>query len=64
MSLSDTAIRTAKSGQKPQKLTDSGGLYLLVAPTGGKLWRLDYRFVGKRKTLALGAYPAISLRTT
>ena len=62
MPLSDTAARSAKPSQKPQKLVDSGGLYLFVSPTGGKLWRLDYRFNSKRKTLALGAYPAISLK--
>ena len=44
------------------KHSDSGGLYLLQQPTGGKLWRMDYRHAGKRKTLALGAYPAVSLK--
>lgn len=42
-------------------MADSGGLYLLVKPTGGKLWRFDYRFGGKRKTLSLGQYPTTSL---
>lgn len=45
----------------PVKLSDGGGLQLLVTPTGGKLWRLAYRFGGKQKQLALGAYPAVSL---
>ena len=45
----------------PYKLSDEKGLYLLVQTSGGKLWRFDYRFNGKRKTLALGAYPDISL---
>lgn len=61
MSLTDAAVRTAKPGEKPQKLTDGKGLYLYIAPTGGKLWRYDYAFNGKRKTLALGPYPAITL---
>ena len=45
----------------PYKLSDEKGLYLLVQTSGGKLWRFDFRFSGKRKTLALGAYPNISL---
>jgi integrase len=59
--LVDTRLRTAKSKNKPYKLTDGNGLYLLVTPTGGKLWRLDYSFSDKRKTLSLGSYPEISL---
>jgi integrase len=54
MSLTAVGVRNAKSGDKPYKLADSGGLYLLINPQGSKLWRLDYRFDGKRKTLALG----------
>ena len=60
--LSDTAIRNTKPQDKAFKLSDEKGLYLLVMPTGGKLWRFDYRFAGKRKTLALGSYPATSLK--
>ncbi|MBP0594563.1 integrase arm-type DNA-binding domain-containing protein [Paraburkholderia sp. LEh10] len=62
MALTDTTIRTTKPGDKPLKLFDGGGLFLLIAPTGGKLWRLKYRFGGKEKLLALGAYPAVSLK--
>lgn len=62
MKLNDTFLRGIKASGKTQKHTDGGGMYLLVSPTGGKLWRLDYRFEGKRKTLSLGAYPAISLK--
>jgi hypothetical protein len=62
MKLTDTQLRNAKPIEKAQKLFDGGGLYMLIAPAGGKLWRLDYRFDGKRKTLALGAYPAVSLK--
>ncbi len=52
---------TVKPQAKPYKLTDGKGLYLLVTPAGGKLWRFDYRFAGKRKTLALGSYPDLPL---
>lgn len=62
MALSDLAIKTAKPGAKPIRLSDSGGLYLEVAPSGGKLWRLKYRFGGKEKRLALGKYPEVSLK--
>src|SRR6478736_1405758 len=61
MPLSDVACRNAKPRAKPQKISDGGGLFLLVQPTGGKLWRLSYRFDRKQKTLALGAYPIVSL---
>jgi integrase len=61
MPLTDTAIRNAKPSQKPLKFSDGGGLHLLVQPTGGKLWRLAYRFAGKQKTLAFGPYPAVPL---
>ena len=61
MALSDVKAKNAKGREKPYKLTDTGGLYLLVMPAGGKYWRFDYRYDGKRKTLALGTYPEISL---
>jgi integrase len=60
MPLSDPAVRNAKSTGKPYKLTDGDGLYLLVKDAG-KYWRYDYRYVGKRKTLAFGVYPVITL---
>lgn len=50
----------AKPGDKPYKLSTGRGFYLLVMPTGGKLWRYDYRFDGKRKTAALGSFPDVS----
>ncbi|HZV99657.1 MAG TPA: integrase arm-type DNA-binding domain-containing protein, partial [Methylophilaceae bacterium] len=59
--LTDTALRNIKPKDKPFKLADEKGLYLLVQPTGGKLWRFDYRYLAKRKTLALGAYPDVPL---
>lgn len=62
MALSDIAIRNAKHQAKPYKISDSGGLFLLVVPTGGKLWRYSYRFDGKQKTLALGSYPDTGLK--
>src|SRR4051812_34793747 len=61
MPLTDAACRNAKAPGKPVKISDGGGLHLLVQLTGTKLWRLAYRFGGKQKTLALGAYPTISL---
>jgi integrase len=57
----DVAFRSAKPREKPFKLSDGGGLFLLVQPNATKLWRLAYRFDGKQKLLALGAYPVISL---
>ena len=62
MSLTDTAIRATKPHKAPIKLSDGKGLYLLVTPAGGKWWRLDYRFAGKRKTLSMGVYPDVSLK--
>lgn len=61
MKLTATQVSKAKPQEKPYKLSDGHGLYLLVQPGGGKLWRVDYRFSGRRKTLALGSFPAISL---
>ena len=60
--LTETAIRSAKPREKPYKLFDERGLYLLVAPTGGRLWRFRYRHGGKEKLLAVGAYPDVPLR--
>jgi integrase len=61
MALTDTAIKKAKAGDKDRKLADGGGLYLLVTPAGGKLWRLKFRVDGREKKLAIGSYPEISL---
>ena len=61
MPLTDTAIRNAKPQEKPYKLTDQQGLYLLVNEVG-KYFRFDYRFGGKRKTLSLGVYPDVRLK--
>ena len=62
MPLNDPAIRNAKTDTKQKKLYDSGGLYLLVTPNGGKWWRFKYRFGGKEKLLSLGTYPQVSLK--
>jgi Arm domain-containing DNA-binding protein len=62
MALSDAAIRNAKPSEKPFKLADEKGLYLIAQPGGGKWWRLDYRYAGKRKTLYMGVYPDAGLR--
>lgn len=59
--LTATQIQKAKPKEKDYKLFDGNGLFLLVAKTGGKRWRLKYRFGGKEKILALGVYPSISL---
>ena len=61
MGLTDTAIRSAKPAQRDYKLADSGGLYLLVTTTGGKLWRLKYRSLGIERKLSLGKYPDVPL---
>jgi integrase len=63
MPLSDVSVRSAKPAARPRKLSDGGGLYLLInpKPVASKLWRQAYRFDGKQKTLALGTYPAVSL---
>lgn len=61
MALSDLRIRTARPREKPFKLTDGGGLYLLVQPGGSKLWRMKYRFLGKEKLLSIGRYPEVGL---
>lgn len=59
--LTDVAIRKAKPAAKPLKLSDGRGMYFLLKPDGGRYWRMDYRYEGKRKTLALGVYPEVSL---
>ena len=61
MPLSDAKIRNAKHTEKPQKLTDGGGLYLEVRPSGAKLWRYRYRIAGKENIFSIGEYPAVGL---
>ena len=59
--LTDMKVQKSKPQDKPVTLFDGGGLFLLVTPSGGKLWRFKYRYDGKQKLLALGAYPEVSL---
>lgn len=59
--LTDAAARKLKPEVKPFKMTDGGGLFLLVQPNGSKYWRLAYRFDGKQKLLAVGVYPDVPL---
>jgi len=60
--LNDTKVRTVKSREKAFKLSDERGLFLLVTPTGGRLWRLKYRVQGREKLISLGAYPDVTLK--
>ncbi len=62
MPLTNIRITTAKPDKRPYKVSDSGGLFLLVHPNGSKYWRLKYRLHGKEKNLALGVYPVVTLK--
>ena len=62
IALVNTQVKKAKSRADDFKMADGGGMYLLVKRNGHKYWRLDYRFRGKRKTLALGVYPQVGLK--
>ena len=61
MALTDTEIRRSKPAERPYKLSDGGGLHLLITQAGGKLWRWKYRFDGAEKLMALGRYPEVAL---
>ena len=61
MPLTEATIKAAKPADKSYKLFDAEGLYLEVSPSGGKWWRLKYRFAGREKRLSLGVYPAVPL---
>jgi integrase len=60
-SLSEATVRNSKPKSRPYKLSDGEGLFLLILPSGGKYWRMRYRFAGKEKLLAFGVYPEVSL---
>jgi len=60
--LTATAVKNAKTGDRPTKMSDGGGLYLLIQTSGARYWRYDYRYSGRRKTLSLGVYPEVSLK--
>lgn len=62
MPLTDVVCRNAKPAEKPKKLTDAMGLYLIVMPNGSKLWRHKYRHLGKEKLASYGSYPEVSLQ--
>ena len=62
MPLTNVVIRSARPTTKAIKLYDSGGLYLEVSPSGGKWWRLKYRFNGKENRISLGVYPETTLK--
>jgi len=59
--LKDLQVKNAEQGEKEYRLSDGGGLYLVVKPSGGKLWRWSYEFNGKEKLLSYGAYPAVTI---
>lgn len=61
MALTALEVSKSKAADKPQRLADGGNMYLLIQPNGAKYWRMDYRLAGKRKTLAIGVYPDVSL---
>ena len=61
MALTDAKVRAAKPSDKSVKISDGDGMHLLVHTNGSKYWRLQYRFNGKQKMLALGVYPEVSL---
>ena len=60
--LTDIAIKTAKPQDRPLKIFDGGGLFVMVNPNGSKLWRLKYRHQGKERLASFGAYPIVSLK--
>lgn len=61
MTLNTFSIERAKPAEKAYKLADGGGLFLLIQPNGSKLWRLRYLYLGKERTLSIGAFPAVGL---
>ncbi len=62
MGLSDASVRAAKARPSQYKLFDEGGLFVIVRPTGGKLWRLKYRHAGKEQQLSIGVFPDVGLK--
>jgi hypothetical protein len=63
MALTDAKVKAIRPAAKPLKVSDGGGLFLLVQPTGSKLWRMAYRFDHKQRTAAFGIYPDVSVAT-
>lgn len=60
--LTDTKVRAAKAADRPYKLADGEGMYLLVSPAGGRSWKLKYRLNGLEKSASLGQWPDVSLQ--
>ena len=60
--LTNIRLRFLKPRSRVRKISDGGGLYLMVMPAGGRYWRYNYRFNGQQKTIALGVYPDVSLQ--
>jgi hypothetical protein len=60
--LTNTRLRFLKPRSGTRKISDGGGLYLMVVPAGGRYWRYNYRFNGQQKTIALGVYPDVPLQ--
>ena len=60
--LTDTLIKNTKPKEKPQKLSDGGGMFLLINPNGCRGWRFSFRFEGKQKQISFGVYPEVSLK--
>jgi len=60
--LTDNSIRSAKPPEKPYKMGDSGGLFILVHPSGARWWRFKFRVAGKEKLLSFGVYPDVPLK--
>ena len=61
MAIKELQVRSAAPRDKPYKLADGEGMFLLVKPNGAKLWRMKYRFAGKEKLLSFGSYPEVGL---
>src|SRR5580658_11087360 len=61
--LTETQIKSAKPREKPYKLSDERGLFMLVNPDGSRWWRFKYRFQGREKLLSLGVYPDVPLKS-
>jgi hypothetical protein len=61
LSLTESRLRHLKPWSRVRKISDGGGLYMMVVPTGGRYWRYNFRYDGKQKTIALGIYPDVSL---
>ena len=62
MAITNSEIRSTVPRERPFKISDGGGLHLLINPNGSRLWRLKYRFQGKERLASFGSYPAVTIR--